>query len=694
MHPVMQQLSANPSLKHCDLYIDDSSFDMESKSVGDVVHKSMEIWRHVKQAFLAQRLPISTEKSAWVCSSRAVEKKLAAQLGPEDPKIQSCWRDLGVDSAGGKTRRVTIHTQRFVKAAARSKKLSQLTTSGRARSKAAKAGVEAAAAYGHQAVGLASKRMAFLRQLTAVHNGRMRCGSTEIVLDYRCETKPDPSALLVEQHVRSYVSTVARWPSDLEQSLESAFQSIKERVAAHKEPWRIASGPIGATLCYLKEMRWEPQGLTDWTIEGSSYSLMDPVQLEQVARHIHRHWRTVRHGRVANLEASSALSEGIDWTVGKRLLKKLPKAQTNALQAVWQGALRCGDKAWCSLCDKPASQEHLLWTCQWWSENHPTPPEVDRALSKADGSLKVRGLPATVASHVPPRATSLSGLWANGAVLNDPELRYATDGSPGSTGDPPTRSKTVPYKLLPRRRGPFGESRQSFERRPRHSFSWCCTPRAVLMSPWMPRASKPGLKDGPWERPPWTFSFRFVYTANGCSCTGFVVTSPLSSFAGSLGDPRFGAGGPTVQLTSWPGITPTRIVIWSMKRPSQPAIGTLKLSSASWPRGSPCCSLMTRIRVLRFASKERLPLSPKTPGPPECAARPSASPTRSLSGLRLWLQKKDPTNENCFGQRWPTRPWVMPGPGPPSEKTVAGLSAPDVSLGYSKFTTEQKSSVC
>ena len=193
--------------------------------------------------------------------------------GPRIPKIQSCWRDLGVDSAGGKTRRVTIHRQRFAKAAARSKKLSQLTTSGRARSKAAKAGVEAAAAYGHQAVGLASKRMAFLRQLTAVHNGRMRCGSTEIVLDYRCETKPDPSALLVEQHVRSYVSTVARWPSDLEQSLESAFQSIKERVAAHKEPWRIASGPIGATLCYLKEMRWEPQGLTDWTIEGSSYSL-------------------------------------------------------------------------------------------------------------------------------------------------------------------------------------------------------------------------------------------------------------------------------------------------------------------------------------------------------------------------------------------------------------------------------------
>ena len=69
----------------------------------------------------------------------------------------------------------------------------------------------------------------------------------------------------------------------------------------------------------------------------------------------------------------------------------------------------------------------------------------------------------------------------------------------------------------------------------------------VLMSPWMPRASKPGLKEWSLGKTSLDLSYRFVYTENGCSCTGFVVTSPLSSFAGSLGDPRFGAGGPMVQ---------------------------------------------------------------------------------------------------------------------------------------------------
>ena len=58
------------------------------------------------------------------------------------------------------------------KAANRSKKLTQLKVQGPARGKAAKAGVESAAAYGHQAVGLAPKRMKFLRQLAASHNGR------------------------------------------------------------------------------------------------------------------------------------------------------------------------------------------------------------------------------------------------------------------------------------------------------------------------------------------------------------------------------------------------------------------------------------------------------------------------------------------------------------------------------------------
>ena len=256
------------------------------------------------------------------------------------------------------------------------------------------------------------------------------------MLDLRSTLKPDPSALLVEQHLRSYVSLVSRWPEDLEPVLVSAFQGMQERFSDHREPWRIAAGPLGATLCYAKDMGWTAVSLTQWRIEGELWCLDDPVQLEQVVKRIHGHWAMKRRQAIAGLEASAELATGVDWTVGRKLLKKLPGLQAKALQCVWQGALRCGPKAWCSLCDQPASQEHLLWDCKWWQDNHPVPQAVSTALEQLPACVKVRGLPPALASSSGPREVKLTGLWQHKSRLDDPELRYATDGSPGSSGDP------------------------------------------------------------------------------------------------------------------------------------------------------------------------------------------------------------------------------------------------------------------
>ncbi|CAE7600840.1 unnamed protein product [Symbiodinium sp. CCMP2592] len=346
LHPVMNVLHHCPSLHNCDLYIDDSSFDVEDASVTTVVHKALEVWRLVKQQLTQRKLPISIAKSAWVCSSREVEKKLSAHLGEADPQIQSCWRDLGVDSAGGKRRRVTIHKQRFRKAGCRSQKLTQLRAKDAARKKAAKAGVEAAAAYGHQAVGLAPKQLKFLRQLTAQHNGRLTNGATEVVLDLLCTTKPDPSGRLVEQHFRSFVAMTGNWPQALKPALENAFEVMSQRVASHKEPWRIAAGPMGATLCYLKELGWQPSSLLRWEIHSQHYDLEDPLQLEGMLRLLRTFWANKRLQAICQLEGGASLATGVDWTIGKRLLRKLPPLQKKSLQAVWQGILAAPRWTW------------------------------------------------------------------------------------------------------------------------------------------------------------------------------------------------------------------------------------------------------------------------------------------------------------------------------------------------------------
>ena len=256
------------------------------------------------------------------------------------------------------------------------------------------------------------------------------------MLDLRGTLKPDPSALLVEQHLRSYVALILRWPEDLEPVLVSVFQGMQERFADHREPWRIAAGPLGATLCYAKDMGWKAISLTQWRIEGKLWCLEDPVQLEQVVKLIHGYWAMKRRRAIAGLEASAELEAGVDWTVGKKILKKLPGLQAKALQSVWQGALRCGPKAWCSLCDQPASQEHLLWDCKWWQDNHPVPPAVRTALDQLPVCARVRGLPPALESPLNPREVKLTGLWQRVSKLDDPELKFATDGFPGSSGDP------------------------------------------------------------------------------------------------------------------------------------------------------------------------------------------------------------------------------------------------------------------
>ncbi|CAE7460623.1 unnamed protein product [Symbiodinium sp. CCMP2592] len=245
----------------------------------------------------------------------------------------------------------------------------QMPSQDAARKKAAKAGVEAAAAYGHQAVGLAPKRLKFLRQLTAQHNGRLTNGATEVVLDLLCTTKPDPSGRLVEQHFRSFVAMTGNWPQALKPALENAFEGMSQRVASHKELWRIAAGPIGATLCYLKELGWQPSSLLRWEIHSQQYDLEDPLQLEGMLRLLRTFWSNKRLQAICQLEGGASLATGVDWTIGKRLLRKLPPLQKKSLQAVWQGQPPPGD--------------------------HPT---------------------------------VIEGLWKDGLILEDPDIFYATDG--------------------------------------------------------------------------------------------------------------------------------------------------------------------------------------------------------------------------------------------------------------------------
>ena len=187
----MHELWQNPALQNLDLFVDDSGYDVEHHSPEKCASNAYRLWKDVQSKFQQVNMPISVGKTAWVCSSKQLENKLQGYLRPTDPKIQPLWSDLGVDCAAGKRRRVTQHRQRIAKGTKRAARLATLQADRKPTVKANRASILGSALYGHEAVGLAPKRMKWLRQTTAVAHGRMKLGSTEIVLDEVSGKYPD-----------------------------------------------------------------------------------------------------------------------------------------------------------------------------------------------------------------------------------------------------------------------------------------------------------------------------------------------------------------------------------------------------------------------------------------------------------------------------------------------------------------------
>ena len=99
-----------------------------------------------------------------MCSSAEIRKELAAKRLPTDPQIFTSMRDLGVDCALGRCRRVKMQKARFGKGAARAKKLAKLKIpQPRVNLRLFRGGISSAMLWGQQGQGVPPTRTAFLR---------------------------------------------------------------------------------------------------------------------------------------------------------------------------------------------------------------------------------------------------------------------------------------------------------------------------------------------------------------------------------------------------------------------------------------------------------------------------------------------------------------------------------------------------
>ena len=156
LYDCCQRAHASQYADTISVWLDDISGDVESKHPRETAARIYRFYTLLKEELGNAELLMSRDKSAFVCSDGETTKALKALLKPDDPKIVSVVKDLGVDAAGAARRRVDQQTQRIQKASKRSNRLRRLKVQRKpVMTRICNVSILTTGTWGHQAQGLA-----------------------------------------------------------------------------------------------------------------------------------------------------------------------------------------------------------------------------------------------------------------------------------------------------------------------------------------------------------------------------------------------------------------------------------------------------------------------------------------------------------------------------------------------------------
>ena len=169
LHPVIDKIQRRRDVANVDCWLDDVSIDIQHKSFKQVADSAIRVYRSLKDGMDANGFTISSKKTGFVASSTQASKHLRELLLPHEPQVYDVMRDLGVDSTGGRKRRLVTSATRAKKAHARHSKLSRLGPPPSTKLRVVKAAITSVALWGHPSVGVSPKRMKWLRTVVWVN---------------------------------------------------------------------------------------------------------------------------------------------------------------------------------------------------------------------------------------------------------------------------------------------------------------------------------------------------------------------------------------------------------------------------------------------------------------------------------------------------------------------------------------------
>ena len=120
--------------------------------------------------------------------------------------------------------------------------------------------------WGHQAQGLAPSKIRVLRGI-ATGAVRVAYGSSEIVFDMQDSGVKDPWCKVVQEHWATFSKSLLRNNPGATR-IEKAWEHTWKHLSRAKHPWRRCAGPMGAMICYLKQLGFTASNLTQWERKG------------------------------------------------------------------------------------------------------------------------------------------------------------------------------------------------------------------------------------------------------------------------------------------------------------------------------------------------------------------------------------------------------------------------------------------
>ena len=426
LFPVCDAVHQNGLATVLDVWIDDISADVEHFDPQIAARRAYKLYSLFKELLPTSELLLNFKKSAFTCSDPKAAAALKKLLEDGDPKVCGVAKDLGVDNSGGRRRRTKQSRTRLDKAAARNFKLQKLAVpTKKIAVRVNRVGVQTAATWGHQAQGLAPKRMKIIRAAAGGHASRQALGSLDLVFDLGEFSLQDPSERVLMEH---WITFAAFIPSLSREVFLKSWEISWCRLSASPHPWKAASGPMAALQCYLMDLTYEAKNFLSWKFVGHgrdphctldiAINLEDPNFVQEVAFKLRQAGLSCRWSRVAAQEGCEALHHGIDWTVFRQLLRAHAKQPlvTTSLRMLAQGAIKRkghGGDGVCNWCGKEATLEHNLLTCPKWDDKEQSPPVTHRSL-QASPSFMLRGLIPRLLTLHPPLVEEQMAVQATG----------------------------------------------------------------------------------------------------------------------------------------------------------------------------------------------------------------------------------------------------------------------------------------